>query len=264
MSLVKDENFYVIFAWMMTRLNLKGVALMIYAIIYGYSQDGQSDFTGGRQYLCDLTGTTKPTVDKALDELLSADLIIKKQVSYNGLTFNNYKINANVLSFLGGKETLLGVKNFYEGGKETLLGGSIETLPKKKNIYINNESKLKEEEKNIIKKEKKNSELLTQTDYYFNEFWNAYPTSKRKVDKKRCSIAFAQIEHIDQVFDDIMRGLEAWKQSKEWTEQNGQYIPAPLVFIHQRRWEGILAEVDKQADENQAVYEMYKDYFNQK
>ena len=47
-SKVKDENYYQITGWMINRLGLKGAKLNIFAIIYGFSQDGESEFSGSR------------------------------------------------------------------------------------------------------------------------------------------------------------------------------------------------------------------------
>lgn len=131
MTKVKDENFYQIQGWYINKLKLKGVALSVYAIIYGFCQDGESVFNGSRQYLSDFTGTSKPTIDKALKELCDKDYIKKETNIINGVTFNKYSINFDLI---GSKETL-------GGSKETLPGGSKETLPNNNNIDINNNIK---------------------------------------------------------------------------------------------------------------------------
>ena len=140
---VKDENFYQISGWMINKLNLKGIPLMVYAIIFGFSQDGESEFSGSRKYLCDFTGTTKPTIDKALNELIESNFIIKISETKNSIVFNKYKVNLDMLNFTTDKETLLG------GDKETLLGGGKETLPNNNNINNNNINNNNIKENNI-------------------------------------------------------------------------------------------------------------------
>ena len=124
MAKPSDENFYIVQGWMMNRLKLKGVALSVFAIIYGFSQDGENEYTGSLQYLCDFTGgTSKPTIIKALKELVEKKYILRREEFINGVQFNRYKINIQLLnSFNGGsKETLTGVVNSFNGGsKETL------------------------------------------------------------------------------------------------------------------------------------------------
>lgn len=122
MSKIKDENYFQISGWMLNRLKLKGISLEVFAIIYGLSQDGETKFTGSIQYLCDFTGTSKPTVIKALKDLVSSGYLIKSEFERNGVKFNEYKANLQV------------VNNLYLGSKETLPGGSKETLPNNKSI----------------------------------------------------------------------------------------------------------------------------------
>lgn len=132
MSKILDNNYFQITGWMLNRLKLKGTALNVYAIIYGFSQDGESSFKGSRQYLCDFTGATKPTIDKALAELQEMNLIIKTSNRINDVVHNEYKVNIEVLNdFTTSKETL-------PPSKETLQGGSKETLPNNNNNINNN------------------------------------------------------------------------------------------------------------------------------
>lgn len=119
---ILDDNFFQVSGWMLNRLYLKGVSLEVFAIIYGFSQDGESEFTGSIQYLCDFTGTSKPTVIKALKNLADKGFIIKNEIEINGVKFNKYKANLQV------------VKNLYRGSKESLPRGSKESLPNNKSI----------------------------------------------------------------------------------------------------------------------------------
>lgn len=77
MTAVKDNNFIAIQGWMRTKLNLKGNGLLIYAIIYGFSQDGESRFRGSRKYIADWCGCSLDTVDRTLASLVGKGLIAK-------------------------------------------------------------------------------------------------------------------------------------------------------------------------------------------
>lgn len=77
MSAVKDNNFIAIQGWMRTKLNLKGNELLIYALIYGFSQDGESRFKGTRKYIADWCGCSPNTVDRALSSLVNKGLLAK-------------------------------------------------------------------------------------------------------------------------------------------------------------------------------------------
>ncbi len=139
---IRDENYYTIHGWMIKRLGLKGVNLSIYAIIYGFTQDGESEFRGSLQYLREFTGTSKPTVIKALNELVEMGYIKRRNEIINGIQLPRYRATLPVpeSSDGGGKETLPPVKNFNHGGKEILPGGGKETLPHTldNNNYNNN------------------------------------------------------------------------------------------------------------------------------
>ena len=152
MGRIKDENFYQIQGWMLNRLNLKGIDLQIFAIIYGFSQDDETEFTGSIGYLSEFTGASRPTVIKSLKKLCENQYIIKKENKINGVCFNTYK-------------TLQGVNNFNWGSKETLLGGSKETLPN--NNILNNNKYIKESKKEKAKPQNSFDEIFK--DYTQNE-----------------------------------------------------------------------------------------------
>lgn len=77
MSAVKDNNFIAIQGWMRTQLNLKGNELLIYALIYGFSQDGESRFKGSRKYIADWCGCSLNTVDRSLGSLVNKGYLAK-------------------------------------------------------------------------------------------------------------------------------------------------------------------------------------------
>lgn len=77
MSAVNDNNFIAIQGWMRTKLNLKGNELLIYALIYGFSQDGESRFKGSRKYIADWCGCSLNTVDRSLSSLVDKGLLAK-------------------------------------------------------------------------------------------------------------------------------------------------------------------------------------------
>lgn len=103
---MKSDNYVVIQGWMCNELNLKGNELLVFALIYGFCQDGTTHFTGSRSYIADTFNITLPTVDKALNSLKDKQLIEVYKDSYNNCT---YKV-----SLQGG------VKKLYKGSKETL------------------------------------------------------------------------------------------------------------------------------------------------
>ena len=67
----------------------------------------------------------------------------------------------------------------------------------------------------------------------FNEFWAAWPASKRKVAKAAVEAKWEK-HNLDEVADQIIANVNDLKTSEQWTSG---YEPAPLTYINQRRWE---------------------------
>ena len=101
-KMVKENSFITIQAFMVNELNLKGNELLIYAIIHGFSQDGESEFTGSLQYLADWTNSTKQGVMKALKSLCEKQLVLKNETFQNNLKFCTYKVSQYATKFNGG------------------------------------------------------------------------------------------------------------------------------------------------------------------
>lgn len=110
-SKVKDENYFQVSGWMINRLGLKGTALELFAIIYGFTQDGESRFTGSLQYICDFTGASRRTVIYNLKELTEKGFLKKYEIEKNGVKFNEYGIAPEVQKLHGE-----GVQKLHGGG----------------------------------------------------------------------------------------------------------------------------------------------------
>lgn len=86
-------------------LNLKGNELLIFAIIHGFSQDGESEFHGSLQYLAEWTGATKQGVIKNLKSLQEKGYIYKREIHKGSMKFCTY--SANVSEFNTIKQSLI-------------------------------------------------------------------------------------------------------------------------------------------------------------
>ena len=126
MSKVKDENYIHIPGWAVTRLGLKGNELLVYSIIYGFSQDGETRFTGSLQYLADWTNSTKQSCIKCLKSLVEKGYIAKHENIVNGVKFCEYQAV---------KLKSMVVNKVEQGIKQSLTGGIKQSLP---NILDNN------------------------------------------------------------------------------------------------------------------------------
>ena len=92
MGKIKNENYIVIQGFMINELKLKGNDLMVYAIIYGFTQDGENWFEGSRQYLAEWCNSTTRGIAKNLESLVVKGLIEKRTVDINNVKFCHYRV----------------------------------------------------------------------------------------------------------------------------------------------------------------------------
>jgi hypothetical protein len=71
----------------------------------------------------------------------------------------------------------------------------------------------------------------------FEDFWNAWPKSVRKGGKSTCLAKWNKLK-LDGQADQIIKHVVWMKTTDAWKKANGDFIPAPLVYINQMRWDG--------------------------
>ena len=85
------NNFITIQGWMVEQLNLKGNQLLAYALIYGFSQDGVSEFTGSVSYVEQWLGCARSTAFETLQKLEKAGHIVKRDIHEHGTKYCAYQ-----------------------------------------------------------------------------------------------------------------------------------------------------------------------------
>ena len=212
-SRIKDENYYQIQGWMINRLGLKGVALSVYAIIYGFSQDGENEYKGSLQYLCDFCGgVSKPTIITALKSLVESKYIFKREEFVNGVQFNRYKINLPLLKFFNGgsKEILTGeVKNLNEGSKEF--------LPNNKG------------DNKCVKKKIDNNDLSTE----FETLWKLYP---RKIGKPKALKAYEKARKNGTTYEQVEQGIKNYLAQIKAQKTETEFIKHGSTWFNGECW----------------------------
>lgn len=140
-SYVERENYITIQGFMIKDLCLKGNELIIYAIIYGFSQLENQFFNGTLKYLADWTNCTKRGVIKILQSLENKGLIEKRETVDKGVK----KVHWWCTKFTGG------VKKVHRGGEKSSpidniidkLNDNIEKENRDNNISLKESSKIK-------------------------------------------------------------------------------------------------------------------------
>ena len=116
MGKLKDDSNFKIYGWMPNKLKLKGNELLIYAIIYSFSQNdnGNGVFNANLQYLEEWTNIANKNVRNCLKNLLEKQLIIKIEDNYSIRKPNVYKINKRILDDIKNNHT--GYETYTEQG----------------------------------------------------------------------------------------------------------------------------------------------------
>lgn len=98
------------------------------------------------------------------------------------------------------------------------------------------ESVTKRNPKLTLKEEDKDINTLSSvapTTSRFNDFWSAWPPSKRKVAKTACEAKWKR-QALDAFADKIIASVTRLRASEQWLSG---FDPAPLTYLNQKRWE---------------------------
>lgn len=136
-----------------------------------------------------------------------------------------------------------------KGGQATVqqkqLNGEFASSKTQANDKQNSTTKTKTKDKDIDKDKdnavaSSNSEAASR----FGAFWESYP---RKIGKGAARAAFERLNPDAELFESLMSALESHKRSAQWTKDDGQYIPNPVTWIDQMRWEDELPAPAKES-----------------
>ena|ERR1700675_628220 len=72
---------------------------------------------------------------------------------------------------------------------------------------------------------------MSYEEFPFDKFWDSYP---RKVGKKKARQLWNRMNDTDRKC--ALWGLLLWKQTAQWNENDGKYIPYGSTFLSQERW----------------------------
>lgn len=71
----------------------------------------------------------------------------------------------------------------------------------------------------------------------FADFWKTWPSSTRKGAKGKCLEVWKKA-HAERDAAQVLAHVESLKNSASWQKNGGEFIPAPLVYLNKRSWEG--------------------------
>lgn len=92
----------------------------------------------------------------------------------------------------------------------------------------------------------------------FSIFWNAYP---KKVAKKKALESFKKIQPDNELMKVILKAIEEQKQTEQWRKDAGKYIPMPVTWLNQERWNDEIAQPSqKELKGAAAIKSLYAKY----
>jgi hypothetical protein len=216
-----NTGFVNIQEWMTKYEKLKGTKIIIYAVIYGFSQDGQTWFHGSSGYLQKWTRTTQKTVLKQLKEMTNDGFLRKDYREFNNQMVPIYQAivpddesnqDPQGKKFLPPRE-----KSSYPPGKKFLPPRKKVPTPPEKSSYHNIDNN-----KVYITKKQDREEGDRPCYQKYMTFWNAQ-IAGGNIPKLR-TLTNTRKKQIKSLLKDYSEGdiLEAFDKVKQSKFMNGQ------------------------------------------
>lgn len=109
-----DNRGYTLIQDWMLDLDLDVYETIIYAVIFGFSQDGETKFSGSWSYLMKKAKCSRRKVSKALSSLVEKNLVKKNDVEIKGIHICEYEATCTIC--MGGAPHALGSAPRARGG----------------------------------------------------------------------------------------------------------------------------------------------------
>lgn len=231
--MINNDNYIVIQGWMINELHLKGNELLVYAIIYGFSQDENSCFKGSLQYLADFTNSTKQGVIKNLKSLLDKNLVGKRTNKINGQ--NQCEYYATKFNTI--QHSLTDTYTTEFNGIQLSLPNNIEYMS---NI-TNNNKEIKNNKLFFTKKVEKKSVFIKPT---LEEVQEYCKRRNNKVDAKK----FYDYYEVNDWKDKNGNDVKNWKQKMiaNWENQKNNNKVIVQKKTSQERIDEVFKEVEEE------------------
>lgn len=148
---MKDSDYITILAPMVSKLNLNGNNLIVFALIHGFTKDGKHEFNGSLEYICKWTNLSKSTVVATLKALVENGFVNKKENIINNVKFCSYTTNYDKLieNLNSSNETVPPFKKYEKGSTESEFGSTDFEPNKYKHIDDNDKNKEDESQKMV-------------------------------------------------------------------------------------------------------------------
>lgn len=191
-------------------------------MIYGFTQDEESEFRGSLQYISDWLGISKQNVRLIIKRLVEKGLIIKRDEFINNVKFCRYTVcmkqphGINVSCIGGGNETATdnNSNNNKDNKEDTNVSKKVSFSPT-------------EEEKNM-----------------FEEFRKKYPGNKRGL-KTELDLLVKKHKDWRDIIPVLNKAIDVENRKRKEAKDSDSFYPNPKnlqTYINNRAWEAFADE----------------------
>ena len=89
----KIDNYITVPGFAIVELGLSGNELLCYSLIFGFTQDQETEFRGSLNYVASALNVTKQNAKKIIDRLIDRGLVEKREMYFSGVKFCHYVAN---------------------------------------------------------------------------------------------------------------------------------------------------------------------------
>lgn len=205
---------------MITKLKLKGNELLVFALIHGFSQDGESRFKGSLRYLIEWTGLDKSTVIKLLKQLVDKQYINKFEYEKNKVRYCEYTSNYWVaLEWLENPTTVVGKSDIIKID-------DINTSFDNDNTGVKNPGLFPDEETKVEEPKEKKMLFRNSAVYKMVKFENGVGVDYSEFESK---FATPEFEKVDLVY--YFHSVSDWSDQKNMKRTKNGWLATVRNFI---------------------------------
>lgn len=91
----KIDNYITVPGFAIVELGLSGNELLCYSLIFGFTQDDETEFRGSLNYVASALNVTRQNAKKIIDRLIERGLIEKREMYFSGVKFCHFVAKRN-------------------------------------------------------------------------------------------------------------------------------------------------------------------------
>ena len=241
---MKDSDYMIILAPMKSKLKLKGNALMLFALIHGYSKEGKNTCRVSLAYLAEWLDTDKAAISKLINKLAKAGYINKLEYYSGGVKCFEYTANYEAM-----------LVKAIQGEPMGLESPSVKGGCQNDNGCQNDKKGLSKRQKTVVKMTTNNKDIII-----YNNFSCAEPAQQEE-EKKNFYIDFFFRNAADPTAE--VDKFIAYNNSLQWRNEKGRVYETPEQRLSLARlWEFKAEGQWARPDYLKVVKEIYQDACN--